>query len=154
MALGTGLITFDWSWKVAFPLRDKLFAIHRVAGMIVLVAALVWLMRFGFPRSSFVHGGRHHLLIRAYHAGLAALAVMTALFAWIGRGLDGRWAELVSPLPVYNFVSRPDVPLAHTLLSSHALLARALLVALTIHAVAAAGHWLKDRFAQRTGDRG
>lgn len=144
-ALGTGFATFDWSWSVAFPLREKLFAIHRAAGIVTLVAALVWLARYRSARVGLVDGARRHPLVRLYHLGLAVLAVIVSLCAWVGRALDGRWTELISPLPVYNFVSRPDVPLAHGLLSTHATIAKTLLAGVAIHAAFAAAHWLAKR---------
>lgn len=153
VSLGTGLVAFDWSWEVSFPLREDLFAVHRAAGMIGMATSLAWLLYYRLPRNSFAHGGRRHLLVRGYQVGLAALAVAMGMLAWIGRALDGRWIELVSPLPVYNFVSRPDAPLAHALLSFHAYLSGVMLAAVMVHATFAGAHWLRDRTRRRTRAR-
>lgn len=144
LALGTGLATFDWTWSVAFPLREKLFVIHRAAGMVTLIVAIVWLLRY---RAHSRGSGREvrSLAVRLYHLGLAVMAAVLAMFGWVGRALDGRWAELFSPLPPYNFVSRPDVPLAHRLLSTHATLANVLLIAVAVHVTFAAAHWAYGR---------
>ena len=118
-----------------------------------MATSLAWLLYYRLPRNSFVHGDRRHLLVRGYQAGLAALAVVMGMLAWIGRALDGRWIELVSPLPVYNFVSRPDVPLAHALLSFHAYLSGVMLAAVMVYATFAGAHWLRDRTRRRTRKR-
>lgn len=122
-----------------------LFIIHRLAGFVAMVTALMWLVAYRSARQSFVNGARRKPFVRFYQLCLALLAVLVSQCAWIGRALDGRWVELVSPLPVYNFVSRPDVPMAHVLVSTHVTAANILLVAVSIHAMFAVTHWLSGR---------
>lgn len=150
-ALISGSVVFDWSWSVAFPLREKLFVLHRGAGMVAGVAILIWVVGFCPRQHSFVHGKERQMFVRLYQSGLAILLAATAFCAWVGRALGGRWIELVWPLPIYNFVSRPDIPLAHALLALHAELANIILITVTIHAAFAAIHWVRER-RNKVGD--
>lgn len=142
-ALLSGFITFDWSWRMPFPLREWLFIAHRIVGFGAGVCGLAWLVRFRFPQRFRQAPDRHHFAIRLFQLGLVLLAIAVASFAWIGRSLAGRWIELISPVPTFNLVSRPDTPLAHTLLTAHGTLAKVMLVAAMVHSTSAALHWLQ-----------
>lgn len=148
IALLSGFVTFNWSWRVPFSLRECLFAVHRLTGFFAGICALVWFARFRFPQSRLPVADRRDIWIRAFQFALVAMATVLTGVAWIGRALDGRWIELISPLPAYNFVSRPDTPLAHALMSVHGTLAYVMLAGLLIHAGSAGIHKLWDNLAK------
>lgn len=121
----------NWSWQVTFPLREYLFVVHRVSGIAAGIAALIWMRERLVPLMSVTTGR----LVKGFHAVLATAVAALAGTAWYGRALDGRWAELYSLMPLYNFVSRPDTPLAHSLLHFHTWFAYWLASACAIHTV-------------------
>lgn len=145
-ALLSGFLTFDWSWRMPFPLREWLFVAHRITGFCAGVCCMVWLIWFRFPQRSKLAADRSHITIRLFQLALVVLALSIASTAWIGRSLGGRWLELISPLPVFNLVSRPDSPLAHKLLTVHGTLAKLMLAALLVHVTSAGLHWLRGEF--------
>lgn len=152
-ALLSGFLTFDWSWRMPFPLREWLFAAHRTAGFCAGVCGIIWLIRFRFPQRRKQAPDRHHVAILLFQFSLVVLAMVIASAAWIGRALAGRWVELISPLPSFNLVSRPDSSLAHTLLTAHGALAKVMLATVLIHAASAALHWLREKIHDGAGSR-
>ena len=135
VALLTGFTTFDWTWKVAYPIREWLFAAHRMAGMIAGFFGLLWLSRYRFPQRTKRTGTKWSMGIRLFQFALLLVVLAMALSAWVARALGGRWLELVSFWPVFNLVSQPAVPLAYSLFYFHATLALPLATMVTIHGV-------------------
>lgn len=152
-ALVSGFLTFNWSWRIPFPLREWVFAAHRIAGLCGGVCGVFWLVRFRFPQRRKQTPDRTHIAIRVFQFVLVLLLLSIVSTAWIGRSLGGRWLELISPLPVFNLVSRPDSALAHELLTVHGMLAKIMLAALLVHATSAGLHWLWDGRFRRTGSK-
>lgn len=143
-ALVTGFLTFGTFAFSGFNLREAMFIIHRIAGIIGGLLALFWAAtRFASVNRQAKALGTFWW-IKIAHAAIIAMIVIIVLFAWIGRSLDGRWSELYSLLPVYNLVSRPNVPWAHFLLHNHNQLAHLLLVLAIGHAIFGIMHIIEE----------
>lgn len=151
VALVTGFITFDWTWRIPFPIREWLFAIHRLSGITGGFLGFFWLVRYRFPQRATGIAAKWNIFIRLFQLTLLVASILMALSAWIGRSLDGRWLELISPWPVYNFVSQPEFGWAYSLIYFHAWLAAPLALIVSLHA--AAGITVIVGFTRRTNKR-
>lgn len=138
-ALVTGFSAFNWRAPIPGPLRESLFIMHRWAGFGALVLLLLWVLRRGIAWRPRAHADEAQLAALAQNA-LAALGILMASMGWLARAQDGRWLELISPLPIHNLVSRPDTWLAHQLYYLHALIAKVLVATIMAHALMAAWH--------------
>ena len=135
VALVTGFWTFDWKWETTYPLRECLFLVHRTAGLVAALLGMVWLVT-RLPTlllSERMRGAKRW--IKWVHVSVVFFVVVLAGTAWLGRAQDGRWVELISPVPVYNFVSRPDTSLAYLLFYAHTIMAPWLFVLVIGHSI-------------------
>ena len=142
-ALLTGMEAFDFSTAPRVLTRDGLFALHRGAGLMTGLLAIVWLW---LRRDRLRRGW-----IGWWHAMLLCIALLTPLAPWLARMLEGRFEEAFALVPAYNLVSRPENDLSYLLFQCHRILIRGFLVLLGIHAAAALVHAvvLKDRLLSR-----
>ena len=142
-ALLTGLEAFDFSSPPRILTRDGLFALHRGAGLMVGMLAIVWLW---LRRDCFRQGW-----VGFWHALLLNIALLIPLAPWLARMLEGCLEEAFALVPVYNLVSRPESGLSYLLFHWHRMLIAGFLVLLGIHVAAALFHAfvLKDKLLSR-----
>lgn len=145
VALVTGFWTFNWDWQTRLPLRELLFLVHRAFGILAAVLGIAWVV----TRLPGLFASNRSLAVKRWikwiHVAIVVFVISLSGAAWLGRAQDGRWMELVSFVPVYNFVSRPDTPLAHYLLYAHAKASPWLLVLVVGHAVMGIFHLIGDK---------
>lgn len=145
VALLTGYIAFDFDLQMSIRMRDRLFAVHRLSGMISGLLFLAWAAcrvrsLLGISRS-LREGG-----IAAFHIGFATICLLIPVTAWIARSLDGRSHELYAFLPQANLVSHPTTLLTYKLLHLHKQLIDLAIILVGIHLAAVIFHnlLLKD----------
>lgn len=140
MALATGYTAFDFNLSMHIRMRDALFTIHRMSGMIVGVLMLVWcVVRIRQAMRSTSDAGRFSFT-GVFHAFIGAACFVLPCLPWIARSLDGRTGELFALLPLYNLVSPPVTPWAYWLFHQHKILVGYLLVFLALHIAGALYH--------------
>jgi cytochrome b561 len=147
VAFATGYTAFDYDLEMQIRIRDLLFAIHRLCGMLAGILLVIWGLTRLFGAIGTAKFAPRLTLVGLFHGLLGIACFALPLFPWIGRSLNGRVGELFSFWPVFNLVSHPSTPLAYELLQLHKLLTGCVAILLAVHVAGALYHRfvLKDK---------
>jgi len=150
IAYGAGIFAFDFDTSMPIRTRDLLFNIHRLAGVLTGVLALLWMGVWSVGAIRSAAYGRVHVRVNwlgLYHAGLLIIGFVIPLLPWLARGQEGRWDELYVLVSPFNLVSHPTTDFAYWLLDKHKALVELMAYLLALHILGALHHALfrKDR---------
>jgi len=80
--------------------RDLLFAIHRLSGMLAGLLLLIWLVLALKNRASFLKGSLTVKSLHLFHLVLGVACFLMPLLPWIARAQKGRYYELDAIWPL------------------------------------------------------
>ncbi|EFO28871.1 hypothetical protein TRICHSKD4_4683 [Roseibium sp. TrichSKD4] len=116
IAYGAGIFAFDFDTSMLIRTRDLLFNIHRLAGVLAGVLALLWMgvWSVGAIRNAANgHADVRLTWLGLYHAGLLIIGFLIPLLPWLARGQEGRWDELYVLVSPFNLVAHPTTDFAY-----------------------------------------
>ncbi len=140
IAFATAFRTFDFDSEMRVWTRDALFATHRLTGLLAGLLLLVWF----FIRLKDLFGAianrRTFRFLGIFHIGFGLACFALPILPWIARSQEGRFAELYSLWPVFNFASHPPTDFVYKLLHQHKQLADIILILIVVHIAGALFH--------------
>jgi len=99
IAFATAYRAFNFDISMPIKVRDLLFAIHRLSGMLAGLL-LIWLVLALKNRASFLKGSLTVKSLHLFHLVLGVACFLMPLLPWIARAQKGRYYELYAIWPL------------------------------------------------------
>jgi len=147
IAFATAYWAFNFDISMPIKVRDTLFAVHRLSGMVAGLLLLIWFLLALKNRMSFLRGSPWTKSLHMFHLILGIACFLLPLLPWIARAQKDRYYELYAIWPQYNLMSPPTTNFVYKLLALHKEMAAIVGAFLILHILGALFHafFLKDK---------